>query len=58
MITKIARVAAWLLVLAAIVLTLGPQRSGRTPGSTMISNTAWPSRWSDWHSDWAIPIID
>jgi VanZ family protein len=26
MITKIARVAAWLLVLAAIVLTLGPQK--------------------------------
>ena len=26
MITKIARVTAWLLVLAAIVLTLGPQR--------------------------------
>jgi hypothetical protein len=26
MITKIARVAAWLLVLAAIVLTLGPHR--------------------------------
>ena len=31
MITKIARVAAWLLVLAAIVLTLGPQKVGRTP---------------------------
>jgi VanZ family protein len=26
MITKIARVAAWLLVLAAVVLTLGPQK--------------------------------
>ena len=26
MITKVARVAAWLLVLAAIVLTLGPQK--------------------------------
>ncbi|HYJ43511.1 MAG TPA: VanZ family protein [Xanthobacteraceae bacterium] len=26
------------------------KRSGRTPASTTISNTAWPSRWSDWHS--------